>query len=624
MAAPTEARRALRSWPGRAGAVGTAALGHAAAGNQPVRLVALALHLAAALTWAGSVACLGIALLRARRALPRPYVLAALRRFARPAVACLAVTAVTGTFLASDTIGLDAALRTTYGRSFLLKLLLVALASGVALLNHRRLRHRIRTRVPTRTVAIEGLVAVLIVLVTAVVVSGQPATEPQLVDRGPAATDGPLAGRFADLQESFDLRPNHPGDATAVVTVFDTRRPSPGPVTAVSVRLGTNHPVPASVVSDGTWAARLPGVTAGPVGIEVRVTRAGAPTVTAHYGWSAAPASRPEPRLVSRAHLSHGPALGRAHACGRVRRGGRAASPPGSARPATDAAPRSGQCDTRSGRVAGGQSMTTPRATARRVLAGLGCLGLTAGVGLVVAVGATAAAPGGLNDETLVLPLAGRYDACPPGSTSHSFPLEGEATGPWRGHYLAQVSAQVDGSSLVRVVEATISTSDGDLRLTQTAVADLGPAGACAPLKPGQVLTWTAELPGEGGGLRHRRAHRRADRGRRPAHQHGARRQRLALRRRLSYRRPMPGPTRAEPDGLDGLAYAASLVRPPTRRRWTETSPSATAWRHGPAGSREPATCRAAPSRLRCTSFAATCAPTSVTVTHLPSPAPPR
>ena len=285
-------------------AVGTAALGHAAAGNQPVRLVALALHLAAALTWAGSVACLGIALLRARRALPRPYVLAALRRFARPAVACLAVTAVTGTFLASDTIGsVDAALRTTYGRSFLLKLLLVALASGVALLNHRRLRHRIRTRVPTRTVAIEGLVAVLIVLVTAVVVSGQPATEPQLVDRGPAATDGPLAGRFADLQESFDLRPNHPGDATAVVTVFDTRRPSPGPVTAVSVRLGTDHPVPASVVSDGTWAARLPGVTAGPVGIEVRVTRAGAPTVTAHYGWSAAPASRPEPRLVSRAPL---------------------------------------------------------------------------------------------------------------------------------------------------------------------------------------------------------------------------------------------------------------------------------------------------------------------------------
>ena len=106
--------------------------------------------------------------------------------------------------------------------------------------------------------AIEGLVAVLIVLVTAVVVSGQPATEPQLVDRGPAATDGPLAGRFADLQESFDLRPNHPGDATAVVTVFDTRRPSPGPVTAVSVRLGTDHPVPATVVSDGTWAARLP------------------------------------------------------------------------------------------------------------------------------------------------------------------------------------------------------------------------------------------------------------------------------------------------------------------------------------------------------------------------------
>ncbi len=288
-------------------AVGTAALGHAWAGHQPVRLAVTALHLVAALTWAGSVVCLGIALLRAPRALPRPYVLAALRRFARPAFACLAVTAVTGTFLAGDTVGsVDAALRTTYGRSLLLKLLLVALASGLALVHHRRLRHRSTTRVPTRTVAIEGLVAVVIVIVTAVVVSGQPATEPQLVDRGPAATVGPLAGRFADLQESFDLRPNRPGDATAVVTVFDTRRPSPGPVTTVSVRLGTDHPVPASVVSDGTWAARLPGLTEGAVGIEVRVTRASAPTVTAHYGWSVAPAGRPEPRLVSRAPLRTG------------------------------------------------------------------------------------------------------------------------------------------------------------------------------------------------------------------------------------------------------------------------------------------------------------------------------
>ena len=284
--------------------VGTAALGPTAATDQPVELAVLALHLAAALTWAGSVACLGIALLRGHRALPRPYVLAALRRFARPAGACLAVTAVTGVFVASDTIGsVDAALRTTYGRSFLLKLLLVVLAWVLALVNHRRLRRRSQTRVPTRIVAIEGLVAVLIVLVTSVVVSGQPATEPQLIDRGPAATLGPLAGRFADLQESFDLRPNRHGAATAVVSVFDTRRPSPGPVTAVSVRLGTDHPVPASVVGDGTWAARLPGLTEGPVGIEVRVTRAGAPTVTAHYGWSVAPTSRPEPRLVSRAPL---------------------------------------------------------------------------------------------------------------------------------------------------------------------------------------------------------------------------------------------------------------------------------------------------------------------------------
>ena len=344
-------------------AVGTAALGHAAAGNQPVRLAATTLHLLAALTWAGSIACLGIALLRARRALPRPYMLAALRRFVRPAFVCLAVTAVTDTFLASETIGsVDAALRTTYGRSLLLKLLLVALACGLALVSHHRLRHRSQTRIPTRTVAIEGLVAVLIVLATAVVVSGQPATGPQFVDRGPAATIGSLAGRFADLQESFDLRPNRPGDATAVVTVFDTRRPPPGPVTAVSVRLGTDHPVPATVVSGGTWAARLPVLTEGDVGIEVRVTRAGAPTVTAHYGWSVAPAVRPEPRLVSRAPLRTGLRWAALVLAVGFALAGAVLLRPRAVRAQVDrvASPGPGRCDTRSGGGAGGQTMTSP------------------------------------------------------------------------------------------------------------------------------------------------------------------------------------------------------------------------------------------------------------------------
>lgn len=344
-------------------AVGTAALGHAAAGNQPVRLAATTLHLLAALTWAGSITCLGIALLRARRALPRPYMLAALRRFVRPAFVCLAITAVTGTFLAGETIGsVDAALRTTYGRSLLLKLLLVALACGLALVSHQRLRHRSQTRIPTRTVAIEGLVAVLIVLATAVVVSGQPATGPQFVDRGPAATIGSLAGRFADLQESFDLRPNRPGDATAVVTVFDTRRPPPGPVTAVSVRLGTDHPVPATVVSGGTWAARLPVLTEGDVGIEVRVTRAGAPTVTAHYGWSVAPAGRPEPRLVSRAPLRTGLRWAALVLAVGFALAGAVLLRPRAVRAQVDrvASPGPGRCDTRSGGGAGGQTMTSP------------------------------------------------------------------------------------------------------------------------------------------------------------------------------------------------------------------------------------------------------------------------
>jgi hypothetical protein len=140
------------------------------------------------------------------------------------------------------------------------------------------------------------------------------------------------------------------------------------------------------------------------------------------------------------------------------------------------------------------------RATARRLLAGLGSLVITAGAGLVVAVGTAAATPGGLSGEALVLPITGRYDDCVSGASAYSFGVEGEVTGPRAGHYVGRVSSEVDDSNVVIVVEATIGTADGDLELTQTGVADVGPSGACVPLQPGQALTWTAEIAGERAG----------------------------------------------------------------------------------------------------------------------------
>ena len=145
-----------------------------------------------------------------------------------------------------------------------------------------------------------------------------------------------------------------------MVTVFDTRRPPPGPVTAVSVRLGTDHPVPATVVSGGTWAARLPVLTEGDVGIEVRVTRAGAPTVTAHYGWRVAPAGRPEPRLVSRAPLRTGLRWAALVLAVGFALAGAVLLPQGGPRTDTGGIPRARTVRHRSGGGAGGQTMTSP------------------------------------------------------------------------------------------------------------------------------------------------------------------------------------------------------------------------------------------------------------------------
>ncbi len=142
--------------------------------------------------------------------------------------------------------------------------------------------------------------------------------------------------------------------------------------------------------------------------------------------------------------------------------------------------------------------MTRSGILASRLLVALVTAALTAGAALAVAVGASATASGGLAGETLTFPLAGRYDDCPAGATSYAFTLEGEADGPWPGHYTGRVSARTEGGEVINLVEATIDTPDGALLITGTGADAAGPSGVCAPLRAGQVLTWTADVPGHG------------------------------------------------------------------------------------------------------------------------------
>ena len=290
-----------------AACLGEALLGHAGASGHLLRVVATAAHLAAATTWVGALAVLTLTatLPGWRDRSGTEDVRALLRRFARPAAACVSVMVVTGVLLASDVLGsVDAALRTLYGRALLAKLALAALAGTLALANHLRVRGRRDLEAPRASLTAEALVAVTVLAATAVLTSGQPATEPQLVRDAVAGTPGPVAGQVADLQEVVGLRPNRPGRSLAVVDVFDTRRPAPAPVHGVDVTLPGGRPAPATALADGHWSVPVVLPHAGATTVTVTVHRPGLPDVTSTTAWTVAAGPRTSAPLVSDAPLA--------------------------------------------------------------------------------------------------------------------------------------------------------------------------------------------------------------------------------------------------------------------------------------------------------------------------------
>lgn len=292
-------------------ALATAVLGHSGSGEtgSPARVALSTLHVLSTATWVGTLGLL-VVVLAARR----PGWIAArsvLVGFGPVAVAGVAGTAVTGVALAAGVVGsLDALLLTDYGRLLLAK---VALVGGLLLLgavNHRRLRHRVgRGRALSRLVVGEAVGGLVVLLLTALVTSGQPATERQLV--ADPATPGSLlrTSQVGDLQEELTLRPNLPGPNVAVVRVADSRRPSPGPVAAVEVGVvdasGRTTLVPATRLGDGRWSASVSLPQWGSTSVRTVVTRRGVPAATVgDLDWTvSAPPGTPGV-LVSRTSLA--------------------------------------------------------------------------------------------------------------------------------------------------------------------------------------------------------------------------------------------------------------------------------------------------------------------------------
>jgi copper transport protein len=297
--------------------VGTALLGHSGTGRspQPTRVLASAAHLGAAATWAGCVALLALVLApQVRRdAAARESARAVLQRFGPPATVCVAGIVVTGVYLSSEVVGsVDAAIRTIYGRTLLLKVALAAVAGTLALVNTVRLRRRSRRSTPRRTVLAEAAAAVGVLALAAVLTSGQPAMEPQLVQGTTRATDGLVDRKVADLQEAVSIRPNRPGPNIVLVDVFDTRRPAPSPVRGVVVSLTppggpSGAPLRAEPLGDGRWSVSTTLEAAGAVTVHVAVQRGDLPDTTATYGWTVGGApEQARPAVVSTASLGPG------------------------------------------------------------------------------------------------------------------------------------------------------------------------------------------------------------------------------------------------------------------------------------------------------------------------------
>lgn len=271
-------------------AVGSAELGHAR-GAGLTALLADSAHLLAAAIWSGAVLVLALAGLRGLRAGGERAraMRAAIRGFGRPAAVCVATVLVTGVYLSSTVIGsVDALLLTFYGRLLLVKLAAVLIVLALGLLNHRRVR---RPGGPVRRgLAADALTMAAILGLAALLISSQPAREPQYI-RPVAATTLPVVdGAAADLQQTLAVRPNLPGHDVLLAEVFDTRRPAPAPISAVFVTVTevdsrTIGPVPAQRLADGRWSAPLELVSPGRALVTLSVRRPGMADTVRTFPW---------------------------------------------------------------------------------------------------------------------------------------------------------------------------------------------------------------------------------------------------------------------------------------------------------------------------------------------------
>jgi copper transport protein len=265
-----------------------AMLGHSV-GSGPLRVATDAVHELSAMTWVGGLLAVVVVLVgRPRDGVAR----AVLTRFSLLAGTCVAVLTVSGLLLTgSGVASLDALLLSHFGAALLVKVALMVVALGLALVNTVAVRRR-TLRPPRLGLVAEAAVLVLALAAAAVLGASPHATGPAW--RAPDGAVPLVSGTAADLIESVAVSPNLPGGPNFVtVRALDSRRPAPAPIGGVTVHItgpdGTIVDGVAQPAEPGTYVlavARLD--VAGPWDVRVTVTRPGLDPVVADYPWTVA------------------------------------------------------------------------------------------------------------------------------------------------------------------------------------------------------------------------------------------------------------------------------------------------------------------------------------------------
>jgi copper transport protein len=272
-------------------------------------VVADALHVLTALFWLGALpAVVMVFWPRVPRPDGRKLIRAVRAPFTHYMVIGATVLVATGLYGAGREVGSPGELLTTsYGRTLLVKSVLLAVLVGLGIVNsvllHGRLparlgrivRRSVRASPSRRLIIVEAAVgAVLLVAAGVLAETAPPRTGP-----APTAATEPAASSVmvADLVVSVSVAPNRPGPNIFTVLVASSRRPPPAPVDGVTLALnGPSTRLGQTTPGHFLGAAQLD--SAGPTELTIAVYRAGqqlTASVPLPVSFPAAEASAPVP-----------------------------------------------------------------------------------------------------------------------------------------------------------------------------------------------------------------------------------------------------------------------------------------------------------------------------------------